>query len=170
MAATNFQVFNVPGRKSLKLPIVGNKENNEQSGISKATHEWEMIISGISDKFILFGVYHSHSRETIGNATTNFFPEASTHTSDLRIIVQLDSRFPVLEQCMNNGTCLNLITIIRKGWVNSAFLQLEKKIFYTCYVSHFMQVLDYVIFQIRTLKIEEDINVYNQDGTPSGVV
>lgn len=167
--ATELQSFRLPGRGRFTLPIVGKKQENDLSGISKSTFEWTIVFSFLDAAFELFGFSHGTSRETIGHAVNQLFSGAATCLSDLVVIVPLDHNTPTFEQCMNNGTLCQSITIRRHGWVNGQIAVLEERTFNVCYITRFMQVLDYVVLTIRTCEAEEKVNVYTQAGEAKGV-
>lgn len=167
--AVEIQSFKLPGRSRFTIPIVGTKTDNEISGISKSTYEWTIVFSAIADKaFELFGFSHGASRETIGHSVNQLFSGAATRLSDLTILVSLDESAPAFEQYMNDGTLFETITIRRHGWIQGANQVLEERVFSTCYIVRFLQILDYLALTVRTCDTEEIVNIYDQNGEAKG--
>lgn len=166
------QSFKIPGRNRSSIPIVRKKEENDQTGISKSTPEWIVSIpaAGEIQALELFGFSHGATRENVGHSVNHLIAGSATHFSSLSIIVQLNIFSPIFEQQMNNGTLLENVTIVRNGWVKGAIVELEKRIFSTCYITRFTQILDYVVLEIRTCDVEENVNIYDQSGNKTGAV
>lgn len=168
MALRDWNTITLPGRGRFRIPIVGTKKNNDQSGISKATPEWTVSIGDI--KFELFGFSAGTTRDTLSHAGNPLYANAATRFSDLVIVIENTEHSPVLEQIMNDGSLINTITIIRQGWINSVLQTLEERIYKSNYITQFRQVLDYVVLFIRTLERTEEITIYKQTGAPEGKV
>jgi hypothetical protein len=168
--SVNIQFFNIPGRTHYNLPIVGTNENNEQSGISKATREWELMVpvGGAQVALELFGFSHGIFRDTLTNSTANFISGAATRSADLMVLLQIDNNSPTLEAYMNNSTLLEIVEVRRNGWIKGVFSILEQLIFKTCYIVRFMHILDFLLMQIRVCEVEEKLQIYAQDGSPTG--
>lgn len=178
MAVPNSRTITLPGRNSLTIPIVGTNKNNELSGISKSTPEWMISIDtifelgnfyeGDSTLIELFGFTYGTERETTGHSVNQLLSSSATRFSDLIVIIQNGAYSPVLEQRMNDGTCIQTIKIKRFGWINATLQVLEERIFQICYITHFKQILDYVVLHIRTCNRTETIKIYNQEGGSDG--
>lgn len=178
MAVPNLRTIKLPGRNSLTIPIVGTNKNNELSGISKSTPEWMISIDNIfedgnsyendSTLIELFGFTYGTERETTGHSVNQLLSSSATRFSDLIIVIQNGSYSPILEQRMNDGTCISNVIIKRFGWINNLLAPLEERTFQTCYITRFKQILDYVVLHIRTCLRTEIIKVYQQDGGPGG--
>jgi hypothetical protein len=161
--------------------VVGTKKSNEQSGISKATREWTISMDGLLSSAYrldgaddqtaeLFGFTHDTRRSTIGHAANQLISNAAVGMSNLVVIIQNATYAPVLERYMNDGTIIAVIIVQRWGWINGQVACLEKRTFTTCLIVQFMQVLDYLVLSIRTVRREESMYVHNQSGEQIGSV
>jgi hypothetical protein len=180
MAHQDARTIRLPGRSAVVIPIVGTQKNNEQSGISKATREWTISMDNhlssdyrsddIADNTTeLFGFFHNITRETVGFAANQLIANAATRLSDLIVIIQNATYSPILEQYMNNGTRIDAVVLQRWGWINNELQCLEERIFSTCYITQFRQILDYLVLFVRTINVEEKIHIYDQTGAPTGI-
>lgn len=167
MALRDWNTVALPGRGRFRIPVIGTKKNNEQSGISKATPEW-VIEFGSIPRLELFGFSAGTTRDTLGYAGSILYAGAATRFSDLVVVIENTENSPVLEQMMNDGTLLEQIVIIRQGWINASLQTIEERIYSACYITQFRQILDYVVLFIRTLKREEKITIYDQKGQANG--
>ncbi|MDR1597552.1 MAG: hypothetical protein LBR89_01290 [Holosporales bacterium] len=169
MAVSDHRTIRLPGRSTVFVPVIGTKKNNELSGISKATREWTVTIDpAIPDSTELYGFSYNTTRETVGHAVNQLIANAATRLSDLIIIIQNATYSPVLEQYMNDGTMIPMITIQRWGWINSALTELDKREFGVCYVTQFRQILDYLVLFIRPIQRDEKILIFGQNGESKG--
>lgn len=167
MALRDWNTVALPGRGRFRIPVVGTKKSNEQSGISKATPEWVVEIGNIP-QLELFGFSAGTTRDTLGHAGSVLYAGAATRLSDLVIVVENTEHSPVLEQMMNDGTLVETIVITRQGWINSSLQTIEERTYSSCYITQFRQILDYVVLFIRTLIREEKIMIYDQTGQANG--
>lgn len=168
MALRDWNTVTLPGRGRFRIPIVGTKKNNELSGISKATHEWYVKIGGTAHE--LFGFSTGTTRETMGHSVNPLFASAATRYSDLVVIIENTEDSPIYEQYMNNGTLIEDVCIVRQGWIKGEPKDLEKRVFTDNYITQFRQILDYLVLFIRTLKREETIYIFTQQGDSEGQV
>ncbi|MDR1907434.1 MAG: hypothetical protein LBQ43_01050 [Holosporales bacterium] len=181
MAVYDSRTIRLPGRSTMKLPVVRTKKNNELSGISKATQEWTIKIGDILGKgktidaadtipnsAELYSFSYDTVRETVGHSVNQLIANAATRFSDLVVIIQNATYSPILEQYMNNGTMIPIVTIERWGWIANKLTQLEERTFNVCYITQFRQILDYVVLFIRAIERVEKTAVFAQNGTSAG--
>jgi type VI protein secretion system component Hcp len=187
MAVQDMKVIALPGRSRIKIPIVGTKKNNELSGVSKATKEWtlrmdlifvnpanalshalETLESGEEPpktgefEVELFGFTYETTRETVGHSVNQLIASASIRHSDVILVIQNSTYSPKLEQYMNDGTLIDNVEIYRHGFVDGSMQLLEARLFKDCYITHFQQVLDYVVLHVRVLYRHEISYIYSQ--------
>ncbi|GHS93126.1 hypothetical protein AGMMS49949_06060 [Alphaproteobacteria bacterium] len=183
MAVPSTKIFKFPGRSALTLPINEPKKDEGLSGISKSTPEWVISFDALLEAHLtiprgkgfpaasieLFEFTHDTTRETLGHSSNQLVAFTATRHSDLNVTIQNDSYAPVLEQYMNNGTCINRITITRLGWIQGAIQLLEERTFKMCNITQFTQILDYIVLSIRYIDREEIVHIYKQEtALPAG--
>lgn len=182
-------VVTLPGRGRLKIPVVGTAKSREASGISKATKEWTVRMDSIfahtadlywrdtpageepptTTEIELFGFTYNTQRETLSHSVNQLIACASIRHSDLIIIIQNATYSPILEQYMNDGTLIREVVLHRSGFIGGVNCILEERWFKDCYITRFIQVLDFVVLHIRVLAREESSYIYAQDTTSQGM-
>jgi hypothetical protein len=170
MAKQDTQLIVLPGRGRVSMPVIRTQKQTDLSGVSKATPEWSVVIGSLTGTIELFGFFYNTTRETLGHSINQLVSSSAPRYSDLVILIQNQTYSPILEQYMNNGSIITVITITRWGWINGTISMLEQRIFSSCYITQYRQVLDYLALFINYREKEEKTIVYSQQGAQTGSV
>ncbi|MDR1208381.1 MAG: hypothetical protein LBJ89_03450 [Holosporales bacterium] len=114
------------------------------------------------DEIELFGFTYDTQRETLGHSVNQLVAFASIRHSDVILIIQNSTYSPILEQYMNSGRLLYEVALRRSGFIDGTNLTLERRVFRDCYITRFIQILDFLVLHVRILAKEETSFMYAQ--------
>lgn len=140
------------------------------------TPEWmvsidELFESDIKDfeTFVeLYGWHAEASRETNGNVSGDLVSSASVKQSDVIIIVPMGVYMPLLDDVMQTGKVLGVVTIVRIGSINTTKKEIQRIEFRNCQVTRIEQRLEDAVVTFRPVMRTNIVYRYNNEGLSEG--
>jgi len=149
-----------------------SKENNVRSPewLLKIDDLLESNIDEFKDHCELLKFESQASRETSGNAGGQLFKIANMQHSDVVLTIPNGSYVAKLENKMNQGQPLQLVSIVHLGNINNTKVKMQVIDHENCWIQK-MQPLhdsDSVMFSIKIRSKVNTIYVYDHDGVNKG--
>ncbi len=180
---SSYTVIDIPGLSQLKIPKVGNpySESNGQLPYSQPP-EWMVQITDVNgniftsstvikyEKFSeLLGFYGEGSRYTSPHITnSSLHTSAAVRHSELALIIPVTDSTVLLEQAMNVGTVIGMISIIHLGNVGDVKVTLQQIDYKTCYIQKHQQMINELLIRFTVGAKDNMIFMYDPHGNNKG--